>query len=190
MNIIIIGPQGSGKSSQAKLLAEHLNLSYLSTGEMNRRIREEDSKLGRKVRSLYDQGILTPDDDMLEILKSELGKLVNAKGFVLDGYPRNVWQAKNAPFEVDEVFYLKVSDAEGIKRLMKRAQKERRVDDTKEVIGKRLEIYHRETEPVLDFYRDQGVLEEVDGERPIKEIFADILSRLSRDPNQEPGSCG
>ena len=115
---------------------------------------------------------------MLQLLNWALAKPEYQEGFILDGYPRNLWQAENAPLMVDRVLYLRVYDEEGLRRLLGRAKKGGRTDDTPEVIADRLKIYHEETEPVLDYYRRQGILEEVDGERSVENIFADILSRL------------
>ena len=176
-----MGPQGSGKSTQAKLLAEKLGVPHLSTGDLCRRLRKEDSPLGRLVKGYYDRGEFVSDRDVLQILEEELIKPQYASGLVLDGFPRNIWQAENAPFEVDRVFYLAVSDDESLLRLSKRAKFENRADDTDDAISRRLELYHSETEPVLDFYRPRGILKEIDGERPIEEISENILRELCSD---------
>lgn len=175
MNIVIMGPQGSGKSTQACLLAEKLKIPYLQTGELCRIVSLEDSDLGYRVRKcLTETGELVPDQEMMMIAGEGFAKEKYQNGVVLDGIPRNLWQAKNLKLRIDKVFYLKVRDEEGIKRLMGRKRK----DDTLELIAGRLRDYHRQTEPLLNFYRKQGVLEEVDGERPIGIIFEDILGRL------------
>ena len=174
MNIIIMGPPGSGKSTQAKLLAKHLDLPHLSTGRIFRRIKGEHSRLGGRVRERLERGLFVSDEDVMLVLESRIKEPRYKGGFILDGFPRNIYQARNAPFKVDKVFFLKVSDKESARRLSKRG----RDDDTEALVERRLFDYRNLTEPVLDFYRERGILEEVDGERPIGEIFEDILSRL------------
>lgn len=176
MKIIVMGPQGSGKSTQAELLAREFELPHLQTGELYRCISEQNSSLARKIKKIIDKGELVSDKDHRKILGKEIKKPKYRKGFVLDGSPRTLSQAKIQPFEVDEVFYLDVSDEVNIRRLVKRGRK----DDTPELIKKRLEIYHNQTEPVLDYYRQMGILEKVDGERPIEEIHQDIMERVRR----------
>ncbi|MBU3956845.1 nucleoside monophosphate kinase [Patescibacteria group bacterium] len=176
MKIIVMGPQGSGKTTQAELLAKKLNLPHLQTGELYRRVAKERSPLGKKVKELLDKGHLVPDKEHNELLENEVEKPLYKNGFVLDGSPRTLSQAKGQPFKVDKIFYLDVSDEENTKRLLKRGRK----DDTPELIAERLRIYHQETEPVLKYFRQQGILEEVDGERPIEAIYQDIMNRLEQ----------
>lgn len=176
MKIIVMGPQGSGKTTQARLLAKELNLPHLQTGELYRRIAKEDSSFGQKVNQILSEGELVPDEDHNLILREELNKIEYAQGFVVDGSPRTLSQAQSLPFKPDRVFYLAVSDEENIKRLTKR----QRADDTPQLVAERLKLYHQETEPVLDYYRQQGILIEVDGERAIETIFQDILEKLGK----------
>ena len=176
MSLIVMGPQGSGKTTQAELLAKKLNLPHLQTGELYRRVAKEKSPLGRKVKELLGKGHLVPDKEHNELLEREVKKPLYKNGFVLDGSPRTLSQAKSQPFKVDKIFYLDVSDEENTKRLLRRGRK----DDTPELIAERLRIYHRETEPVLKYFRQQGILKEVDGERPIEVIHQDIMNRLEQ----------
>lgn len=174
MRLVILGPQGSGKSTQAELLVRKFKIPHLQTGALFRKIAREKTKLGQRVKNRLDKGELVSDKDIMSVVEKELAREEYKKGVVLDGIPRNLKQAKALKIKIDRVFYLKTSDKEGFKRLMLR----KRADDTSELIKERLRIYHRETEPILAFYRKQGVLEEVDGERPIGIIFEDILGRL------------
>lgn len=174
MKIVVMGPQGSGKTTQAELLAKKLDLPHLQTGKLYRQIAETPSPLGCQIKELISRGQLVPDVMHNQILKEELAKPKYKNGFVLDGSPRTLQQAKSLPFSPEKVFYLAVSDQENMKRLVKRG----RSDDTPEVISERLRLYHEQTEPILTYYRERGILEEVDGERPIEEIFEDIILRL------------
>ncbi|MEA2020504.1 MAG: nucleoside monophosphate kinase [Patescibacteria group bacterium] len=177
MNIVIIGPPGSGKSTQADLLAKELGVPHISTGIIFREIADRDSGLARSVENYLEKGEFVPDEVVMKVLEEELPREKYRQGFVLEGYPRNIWQAKNAPFQPDKVFYLDVSDEESMHRLLKRG----REDDTEEIIEKRLADYHQQTEPVLSFYSEKGVLEPVDGEQKIEEIFEDLKGYFSND---------
>ena len=175
MRIFLIGPQGSGKSTQSKLLAEYLNLPFIETGEIFRELSTKESELGKKVGALLQAGEFIPDDLTTELIKNKLGDAGYEQGFVMNGYPRNLNQLKKFDPGFDKVFYLKVSDDEVIKRLLERA----REDDTKELIEKRLADYHQLTEPILEYFKNSGILEEIDGARSIEKIQQDLRSRLN-----------
>lgn len=166
MKVIFLGPQGSGKSTQAKILADYIKLPYVEMGQMFRDKAEENSDLGKKVKISLDTGELVPDDIAVNLLNEKLNGPNYRNGFVLDGYPRNQAQMDGLKQEIDKVFYIKVSDAEAIKRLSLRA----RHDDTEELLKRRLEIYHEKTEPLLSKFRDRGILVDINGERTIEEI--------------------
>ena len=174
MRLIIFGSPGSGKSTQAELLAKALQIPHFQTGELSRKVAQEATELGRRVKGKLDSGDLVSDEDMMEMAKEELVKRIYEKGLVLDGIPRNLYQAKVLDLKIDRVIYLEVSEQESVKRLMLR----KRVGETRELIRERLRIYFLKTEPMLDYYQKKGILERVDGERPIEEIHKDILGRL------------
>lgn len=169
--IIFMGPVGSGKSTQAELLANHVNLPRVNMGEIFRKIAQTNVE----VKEIVERGEMVNDEMTMLLLRQELANEKYNNGFVVDGVPRNLFQAENLPFEPDLVIYLKVRDSENIKRLVKRG----RSDDKEEVIKDRLVTYHEQTEPVLDFYRQKGKLLEIDGEPPIEVIFGDIKNKLS-----------
>ncbi|MDP3954786.1 MAG: nucleoside monophosphate kinase [bacterium] len=170
-----MGPQGSGKSTQALKLAENLGLPYLQTGELFRKIAAGQEALAQKIKQTLAEGKLVPNEEYNQILGNEIIKPEYQNGFVIDGSPRTLVQAETLPFEPDKVFYLAVSDEENINRLSKRG----REDDTPDLINKRLSLYHEQTEPVLEYYRQKNILEEIDGERSIEAIFEDIKGRVA-----------
>lgn len=169
--IIVMGPVGSGKSTQAALLAKHFKVPHVETGTLFRQL----SKTRQDIKEIIEAGKLAPDSLTLNILREELSGTRYKRGFIVDGVPRNLTQAKRLPFNPDVVLYLRVRDDVNLKRLLLRG----RADDTEELIKKRLAIYHRQTTPVLDFYKKQTKLLEIDGEPAIEVIFKDILNRLS-----------
>lgn len=178
MKIILIGIQGSGKSTQGELLNKKLGLPYISSGVIFREMAKEDSSWGQFVRETLKAGHLVPDDKTIAIITDFLARPVYSNGYILDGFPRTVTQAQAFSDTIDNVFYIHVSDEEALKRLSLRNSKEKREDDTNEAIQKRIALFHRHTEPVLDFYRKKGLLEEVNGERSIKDIHEDIVAIL------------
>jgi adenylate kinase len=178
MKIILIGIQGSGKSTQGNLLAEKLSVPYLSTGHIFREIAKEKTPAGRYIKETMNAGYLIPDEKTLEVVSEYLSRPEYEKGYILDGFPRTGTQAETFKNGIDKVVYLQVSDEEALKRIAGR--KETREDETPHAIKKRIELFHRFTEPVLEYYREKGVLVEVDGEQTIEEIFKEILSKVGQ----------
>ena len=177
MKIILIGIQGAGKSTQGNLLRDKLNIPYLSTGHIFREMAKEKTPLGRYIKEIMNAGYLIPDEKTVEIVSEYLRKPEYKNGYILDGFPRTLEQVKMFTNGVDKVVYLNVSDKEALWRLSYR-NGEGRKDETLTAIRKRIELFHKLTEPVLDFYREKGILAEVDGERPIEEIHKEILGKI------------
>lgn len=174
MKIIFLGAQGSGKSTQAKILASKLGLVAIEMGQILRNRANDTDEEALEIKDSVEKGELVNDTIALGIIKTRLNKEDCQNGFILDGYPRNEAQLEGLKENIDLVFYIEVSDAEGIKRSMQRA----RNDDTPEFLAKRLEIYHKQSEPLLNHFREEGILVKVDGERAIEEIAEDIESKL------------
>lgn len=179
MKIILIGIQGSGKSTQGNLLSQKLNISYLSTGHIFREIAKEKTPFGRYVKETLNSGILIPDSKTLEIVNDYLSRDEYKKGYILDGFPRTVKQAEDFKNGIDYVIYLNVSDKEALWRLSYR--EEEREDETLLALRKRIELFHGLTEPVLDFYRKKGLLLEFDGEEKVSEINKKILKKIGKE---------
>jgi len=172
MKFVFLGGQGSGKSTQAKMLAEKLNYPYFEMGELLREKSKENTELGKSVKKELDQGNLVPNEITINILKD---KTKNAhQGYVLDGFPRNAVQMAELDSDIAKVYYIKVSDEEAIKRLELR----KRSDDNETALTKRFEIYHQQTEPLLGDFKQKGILDEINGERPVEEIHQEILARV------------
>ena len=178
MKIIIIGIQGAGKSTQGNLLSEKLDLPYLSTGHIFREMAKEKTPTGRYIKETMNAGYLIPDDKTLEIVSEYLHRSEYEKGYIMDGFPRTTAQAEAFTNGINKVIYLRVSDKEALWRLSDRD--DNREDDTLKAIRKRIEVFHRFTEPVIEYYRKKGSLLEIDGEKSIKEISKEILDSLGR----------
>ncbi len=177
MKIILIGIQGAGKSTQGNLLSEKLKIPYLSTGHIFREMAKEKTPLGRYIKEIMNAGFLIPDEKTVEIVSEYLKKSEYVNGYILDGFPRTLEQVKKFENGVDKVVYLRVSDKEALWRLSYR-NGEGREDETLTAIRKRIELFHKLTEPVLDFYRKKGQLMEIDGEKSIEEIHKEILEKI------------
>jgi adenylate kinase len=178
MKLVLIGIQGAGKSTQGNLLSRQLKIPYLSTGHIFREIAKEKTKLGRYVKELINSGTLIPDDKTIEIVNSYLSRPEYKHGYILDGFPRTTKQAKKFVNHVDNVILIGIDDKEALWRLAYRD--EQRDDDKIQAVTKRIELFHKFTEPVLGFYRKQGKLIEIDGTKKIKEVNKEILKYLGK----------
>jgi adenylate kinase len=176
MKIILIGIQGSGKSTQGNLLALELGISYLATGQIFRQLAQEDTELGKYIKDTMNAGYLIPDEKTIEIITQYLSRPEYEKGYILDGFPRTLKQAEAFANGVDYVVYYEVSDAEALRRISLRNSG--RADDNTAAIQRRIELFHQFTKPVIEFYRSQQKLIEVDGEQSIEQIFADTKKLL------------
>ena len=190
MYIIFYGPEGSGKTSQAKMLAKKLNLPYLGSGDLVRKYATKDKGvMGNVCRESLAKGHYVPDSEMFVLWKARLKQTDVQDGWVLDGFPRNDTQAKFLDNKLDKygkkvnvVFYVKISEKESIKRLLKRGRRspDGSLHDSEEKIKERLKIYSKGERGVLKLCREKGVLQKVDGERSIKEIHRDVMKRVKK----------
>jgi len=189
LNILLLGPQGSGKGTQAKLISKTYGIPQIATGDMIREIKELDTELGRRVKAIYDRGELIDDATIVDLIESRLDRGDTIPGFLLDGFPRNTAQAEaldallaQLGHGLDVVFELQVTDREVLlERLAKRAAEEGRTDDTPDAIRKRLEIYDRETAPLVEYYRStRGNVVGIHADRPIEDVFAEIRATLDQ----------
>lgn len=176
MKIVLIGIQGSGKSTQGNLLSQKVGVPFLSSGDIFRKLSKEETELGKYIKEVMNSGLLIPDDKTISIVKEYLGRPEYKNGYILDGFPRTLNQAEQFATGVDFVVYFNVSDQEALLRISKR--KEQRLDETKEAIKKRIELFHSMTLPVIDYYRQQNKLIEVNGEQSIEEIHSDVLKEI------------
>jgi len=180
MRIILIGIQGAGKSTQGNLLSKKLKIPYLSTGHIFREIAKEKTQMGRYIKELMNAGYLIPDNKTNDIVSEYLSRPEYKKGYIMDGYPRTLEQAKKFKNGIDKVIYLNVSDKEALWRLSFRTDEQQvREDETLAALRKRIESFYKFTKPVLKFYKQKGQLVEINGEQPVKKIYSEILSKLS-----------
>lgn len=187
MNILLLGPQGSGKGTQAKRIASEYGIPHVSTGEMFRAAIGSGSELGERVRPILESGQLVPDDLTIEVIRERLAEDDAGDGFILDGFPRTMAQAEaldgllsEIGRELDVVLYFQLDDEVAFARIRGRAEEEGRTDDAPDVIRRRLEIYHRETEPLADYYRAKDVLVPIRADRSIPEVWTEIEDALER----------
>jgi adenylate kinase len=187
VNILLLGPQGAGKGTQAKRIAAEYGIPHIASGDMLRDAIAAGTELGRLVQPIYDRGDLVPDELMIGLIRERLAQADAADGFVLDGFPRTMAQAgaldamlHDIGRDLDVVFELQLPDEVAFERLLKRARIESRADDTPEVIRNRLANYHELTAPLVGYYRAKGNLVGIHGDRPINEVFAEIQAGLDQ----------
>jgi adenylate kinase len=185
MRILLLGPPGAGKGTQAARISQALGIPAISTGEMFRDNVKRGTDLGKRVQALIDAGQFVPDDLTNEIVFDRLSQQDAADGYLLDGYPRTIAQvyalrewhwARDTDF--DHVLTLEVPTSMVVERLLARAAIEGRADDTEEVIRERMRVYKEQTEPIKDMARSRGLLREIDGSRDVETVFEDCMAQL------------
>ncbi len=182
IRVVFLGPPGAGKGTQAVRVAEKYNVPHISTGDILRAAVSEGTELGKLAKSYMDKGELVPDDVIIGIIRERLSQPdVKENGFILDGFPRTLPQAEaldkmlsELKMPLDRVVYLNVDDEEIVKRLLARG----RADDTEEVIRNRLEVYRKQTAPLIDYYSEKCLLVEIYGVGDIEEITRKIEESL------------
>jgi adenylate kinase len=186
LNLLVLGPQGAVKGTQAKRISAEYEIPHVATGDMFRAL-DTSTELGREVAEFMARGDLVPDELTIEMIEQRLSEPDASDGFVLDGFPRNVAQAQALDTMLggigrvlDAILFFAISDEVGMERALSRAAREGRADDTREVIAHRLEIYHRETEPIVEHYRTTGKLIPLHADRSIEQVWSEISEALQQ----------
>jgi adenylate kinase len=185
VNLLVLGPQGSGKGTQATRISADHGIPHVSTGEMFRAAIAARTELGRQVEPILASGDLVPDELTVALIRERLSRADAADGFVLDGFPRNLAQAEELDEmlaeigrSLDAVLFFDIPDEIALERIASRAAEEGRRDDQADAIARRLAIYHDHTEPVVERYRASGKLVPLHASRPIGEVAAEIAAAL------------
>lgn len=185
--LLIVGPPGAGKGTQAKNVSEDLGITWISSGELFRETIRSGSDLGNVIASYIDNGNLVPDEITDVMVENHLDAIDPKNGFLLDGYPRTLdqvdaleWMLEAHDAPLDAVIELQIPDEEIIGRLLSRAEKEGRKDDTEDVIRHRIAVYHAKTEPLLNVYRERGLLVGVHGLGTIDEVRERLVNNARK----------
>jgi adenylate kinase len=186
MNVLLIGPPGSGKGTQGERLAERLGLEHIAAGDLLRAEVEAQTPLGRQVADYMRRGDLVPDVVILSLLMPRVLAAAAGNGYLLDGFPRSVQQAvearslaERAGAAPDAVLYLDAPRDELVRRILARAEIEGRADDNPETVANRLQVFDEATRPLVDYYRERGLLKVIDANRGEDEVTADIVATLA-----------
>lgn len=191
LNLVLFGAPGSGKGTQSEKLIDKYGLHHISTGEVLRRHIKEGSELGKTADSFISKGQLIPDQLMIDILRSELEKIIkDSKGVIFDGFPRTIPQAealelmlKDMGVDLHGVVGLEVPEEELVERMLQRGIQTGRTDDNLETIKNRLKVYHDQTEPLKEHYTGKGKYMKINGHGSIDDIFSNISSEIERRAN-------
>jgi adenylate kinase len=185
VNLLVLGPQGAGKGTQAQRIAGDHAIPHISTGDMFRNAVAEGGELGRAVEPILASGGLVPDELTIALIGQRLNRDDARGGFVVDGFPRTLRQAEELDAmlaaigrRLDLVLFFDLADATATERMLARAESEGRADDTPEAIARRLENYHAQTAPLVELYREAGLLATVDADRAIDEVYAAVCRAL------------
>ncbi len=185
MRLILMGPPGAGKGTQARFVADHFGIPAISTGDIFRANVSQGTPLGIEAKRYMDAGDYVPDEVTNRMVRNRIDESDAEPGFLLDGYPRTLAQVeeldgmiRHTGHTLDAVVVLTVDSDEIVQRLLQRAQVEGRADDTEEVIRRRQEVYAEQTEPLIQVYRDRGILVEVDGMGEVDEVTQRIFEAL------------
>ena len=185
LNIVIFGAPGSGKGTQSERIVEKFGINHISTGDVLRAEIKKGTELGKTAKGYIDQGQLLPDELIIDILASTLDSFKESKGVIFDGFPRTIAQAEalkkmlaERGQEVSVMLDLDVPEEELMTRLIKRGQESGRADDNEETIKKRLVVYHSQTAPLIDWYKNEGKYQHIHGLGTMDAIFADIVAAV------------
>jgi len=180
MKLILFGPPGAGKGTQANFIVEKYNVAHISTGDVLREAVKNKTEVGLHAKSFMDKGELVPDSVVIEIIKQKITSLIDMK-FMLDGFPRTVPQAEaldkmlgELGVNLDVVVFLDVDDEEVVQRIMKRQELENRQDDTEDVVRNRLNVYRDQTSPLGEFYNNKAILKKINGIGSVEDISEKI----------------
>ena len=187
MRLLLIGPPGSGKGTQARVIAKHFGISHISSGELLRQHIADQTAVGRAAAEYVDRGDLVPDAVVMDILRKPVETASNNGGYVLDGFPRTVAQAESAYLvakdlgaRVQVALYLEVPRDQLIERMVRRGHTDGRNDDAESVMRHRIDVFEQLTAPLLDYYAGREILVRVDGARPVEEVSAAAIAQLER----------
>jgi adenylate kinase len=185
MNLLLIGPPGSGKGTQGQRLSDRFGLAHIAAGDLLRAEVEQETPIGKEVAGYLDRGELVPDQIIVDLLMPIVIAAVGVRGYVLDGFPRSVGQAlvvrsmaEEAGATPDAVIYLEASRDELVRRILARAETEDRSDDTVEVVQNRLQVFDEATRPLVDYYRSRGLLYVIDANQSEDEVAEHILAAI------------